>query len=450
MPLIIKDNKLIEVSSISDYSQTLKQESLLQRIPYVKLIRKHGNSIGCELGYIDRDGVHNDEDIKLGHVIVRSIYVSIKKDQYEFPNISFDSEFPDLSFDHNVYYHYTITFCICGRDDFCGLSEYTFKKTDCVIYKDNGEIKKNNKYAIEYFFTYIVPLINSDIDSGINPKQLNVDYYKQKYKDGNDNNFSYNKYPLSVDIYDVLDIVYSVQVEVDPIKESTIIARFENKEGKIYNLYTSALIGEIIETTVCKKEEENKIIYLCEPYKWSYKNKIPIYLKYDKESFKNFILKKLYIGILLNYDQEKADKGFRYAVSLNRIKNFDLDEYSSLILDFILGLRATLFEDGRTRVGRDDIGWEEEIVLLPIKPGFKPSLYFIELINSTLNINLEKQENNMCYYYRHESDHEYIAGSARRKDIGSFGHQRFCIHKLIKTIVPMLIKQEEKLKLIDL
>ena len=221
---------------------------------------------------------------------------------------------------------------------------------------------------------------------------------------------------------------------------------FENKKEKIYNLYISALIGAIIEATVCKKEEDNKIIYLCEPYK----NKIPIYLKYDKDSFKNFIQKKLYIGILLNYEQEKADEGFRHVVSLSRLKNFDLDEYSSLILDFILGLRATSFEDGQSRVGRDDIGWTEEVVLLPIKPGFKPSLYFIELINNTLNINLEKQENNMCYYYRYVSAHEYIEGYAKREDIGSFRHQRFCIHKLIKTIVPMLIKQEEKLKLIDL
>ena len=187
MPLIIKDNKLIEVSSISDYSQTLKQESLLQRIPYVKLIRKHGNSIGCELGYIDRDGVHNDEDIKLGHVIVDSINVSIEKDQ---------DYFLLKSFEYNVYYHYTITFCICGRNDYFGLSQYIFKKTDCVTY-NNGKIKKKNYHAIECFFTYIVPLINSDIDSGINPWQLNIDYYEQKYKDGSDNDYSYNKSPLS-------------------------------------------------------------------------------------------------------------------------------------------------------------------------------------------------------------------------------------------------------------
>ena len=73
----------------------------------------------------------------------------------------------------------------------------------------------------------------------------------------------------------------------------------------------------------------------------------------------------------------------------------------------------------------------------------------LELINSTLDVKLERQDENLCYYYRRKTKAEYIAGMAWRRDCGSYKLQRNYLHRLLKKIVPMISSRDDLDKLLE-
>ena len=422
--IIFNGTEAFEISSLLEIENFFVDHSIeSKRLPFVELRRSENNTIECDYGYISADGIRKDADtIRIGHVNVCLINVNEEKHE----------ENMWISDDYYIDYHYSIIFYI----DENGRERYTFSSTDRVIY-ENGKIKTKSNFAIISFFTYIIPLINSDIDAGIPLCQLNVDYYRQKYKDGDKVYDFYETDPFEINLYDTLDLIYSVKVEIvnrSPHVYSpddvTCYASFEGKKGVIYNIYVANLIGAIINASMSKYNEEiDKVKYKGKLYE------LPNYLKYDEESLRRYILRKLYVGILLNYDQKMATEGFHHADFIRDFKDIEQDESVRSLLNFILGIKATHYEDGESRVGRDDMGWEEITVLFPKEYGYKPSSTLLELINNTLGVKLEDQEDNLCYYSRYTTKAEYIAGSARRRDIGSFELQRYYMHKLMELVI---------------
>ena len=435
--ILFNGTEAIEISSLADINEVFRNHNIeSQQLPYVQLQRGNDGSLNCEIGYASIDGIHkkNEEDIQIGHVLISWIYVD--KEVHK-ENMWINKEY-------YIDYKYTIKIRLNHNYQ----ERYNFYSSDRMTYKNGAIISKSNNSIIT-FFTYIIPLINNAIDSGVPPSEINMEYYYQKFLDGDREYASYETNPYSISLNDALNLIYSLQVRMENCHDYsgddvTCYATFEGRKGVIYNVYIAHLFSSIINASISKQRGNNQnVIYSAKLYE------LPNYLKYDSESLRRYILRKLYVGILLNYEQDKAEEGFLHCGRLPDYKGVDQDEIVRSILNFILGIKATCFEDGQSRVGRDDYGWTEYTVLFPTEFGFKPSCYLLELINETLGVKLERQDDNLCYYHRYTTEAEYIAGSARRQDFGSYELQRNYLHRLLKKIVPMLSSEEDLNKLID-
>lgn len=436
--IVFNGTEAFEISSIANIEEEFRSHSIeSQQLPYVQLQRGTGESIYCEIGYVGIDGIPKKENgnICIGHVLISRIAVSQEKIHKEdILGFEIDNEY-------YIDYHYSIKIHL--NHSYQKICE--FYSTDRVIYENGAIISKSNNSIIS-FFTYIVPQINNAIDSGIPPSELNMEYYYQKYKDGGRET---SPYRISLDY--TLDLIYSLQVRIENSKphtysddDVTCYATFEGKKGIIYNVYIAHLFAKIIKASISKQCGDNQnVIYFAKFYE------LPNYLKYDVESLRRYILRKLYIGILLNYEQVKAEEGFCHCGNIRDCKDIEQNETIRSVLNFILGIKATCYEDGENRVGRDDRGWTEYTVLFPTEYGFVPSKFMLELINNTLNVKLKRQNENLCYCCRYRTEAEYIAGMAWRQDSGSYELQRNYLHRLLKKIVPMLSSRDDLDKLVE-
>lgn len=61
-------------------------------------------------------------------------------------------------------------------------------------------------------------------------------------------------------------------------------------------------------------------------------------------------------------------------------------------------MRIWDYYDGERRVGRDDLDYNELIVVIPVLTDYRLKEKMIELINSIFEIKLEYQEQNSRYY----------------------------------------------------
>lgn len=100
-------------------------------------------------------------------------------------------------------------------------------------------------------------------------------------------------------------------------------------------------------------------------------------------------------------------------------------------------MRATRWLHGSYRVGKDDIEWSVESVYFPAIE-FHPSGYLIKIINETLNIKLEFDDDNLCFSYIEASDSEYVPWFARNEDNGSFDFQNAVFVKLVNKLLPLI------------
>lgn len=429
--ILINNKNAIEVPSSIEVKKVFKDYNIVSNyVPFIELKRNKDNTLICEMGHLCMDGVRKEMDeIEIGHVVISCISVDEEKhDDYEW-----------ISGEYDIAYHYSI-YTLIKKEKSDDRILNIFNSTDRIYYKYDGRVEKDAS-SISFFFTYIVPLINDTIDSGIHPSCINYDYFHQKYLDRGKIYESYETTPFEFCFDDALNMIYSMQVQ---IKENIKITgldfscnvTFENKEGIIYNKYISDLIGTIIHAGIKKCVWKNNVIgYSGQIYN------LPKYFKYDSEALKRYLRRKLYIGLFLNYEQEKADEGFLYSKGIRNCRDLDDDIEMRLLLNFILDIKATCFINGEWRVGRDDVEWYEYTVLFPTEYGYVPSEFLLWLINDTLDTKLERNEKEFCYYYRYKTKPEYIAGGASRRDGGSHSYQRGCLHSLLKRIIPLLLKK---------
>lgn len=436
--IVFNGSEAIEIAKPSDVNSIFTNHSVKsERLPYVQLQRGKDRALDCELGFVDTNGIHkgDEEDIQIGHVIIS--WIDVEQEIHK-ENMWISDEY---------YIDYRYSFKIYLDSNY--QKRYEFYSTDRVTY-DNGTIKSKSNNSIISFFTYIIPLINNAIDSGISSSNLNMEYFYQKYSDGGREYASYETNPYSISLDDALNLVYSLNVRIENCKphaysddDVTCYATFDGKNGIIYNLYIAKLFSKIIHATISKQcGDNNNTVYSAKLHE------LPNYLKYDAESLRRYLLRKLYIGILLNYNQNDAEEGFCHCDRIQDCKEVEQGDKVRSILNFLLGMKATRFEDGENRVGRDDRGWTEFTVLFPTEFGFIPSQFFLGMINDTLDVKLERQDKNLCYYHRYTTEAEYIAGRARRREFCSFELQRNYLHSLLKKIVPLLSSEDDIDKLI--
>lgn len=422
--IIFNDTEAIEISSLGDMGIVFRTHHIEpQQLPYVQLRRLEGSSIKCEMGYVNNDGNLKEGDIKIGHVTIKEIAVDQEL---------FEDDFIEIVKEYYIDYHYTIRIYLDNDYN----KEYIFKSSDRVIY-ENKKIKTKSNKSIINLFTDIIPQINNTIDMMESKYDINMDFFCHKYSDGGKKYKSYEINPYSISLDDTLDLIYSLKIYKPELDAKALYGELEGKEGVLYNVYIAHLFSKIINADISHKQGNNQnTIYNVKI------SELPNGLKYDTESLRRYILKKLYIGVILNYEQEKAEEGVSHYGTINDCKDIEQDETIRSILNFILGIKVTCFSDGLYRAGREDKGWLEYTVLFPIEQGYAPPLFLLELINETLGVQLEKQEDNHCYYHRYETEHEYISGLAMRKDCGSYELQRDYLHKILKKVIPMLISKK--------
>ena len=201
--LLINNKEIIEISSPANISQIFTNYSIkAECIPYIQLKRNKDNSVFCELGEINSNGIHSEQyDIQIGYVIISWIEAKTEKNT----DWLFLEEEYTIRYDYSIHFHLnydTKNLYIHPTNEVLNCSDY-------VTYNEKGKIKKATNESIISFFKDFIPLINEDIDNGISPERLNIDYYKQKY-------LPHESSSLTISIDDILDIIYSIKVTIKP------------------------------------------------------------------------------------------------------------------------------------------------------------------------------------------------------------------------------------------
>ena len=156
--------------------------------------------------------------------------------------------------------------------------------------------------------------------------------------------------------------------------------------------------------------------------------------------------KKLCIYNLL-YNYNVSDDILLRFLSLNEIDKFEKsNQYSKypfsykqkldLFFDFVYSIKTEGRVEGFYRVGRDDKEKTTERVSFELN-GFTPSEYFINEINSVLNIELKKEGNNTLSWFYEEM--EAVAGLAQSYDY-TLSYQKKNVFKLEKFLIGKILK----------
>lgn len=435
--IIINSSKVIEITS----SKIIKKDmdSLFcnsEELPAIDFgIRNDGAY--CGLKYINKDGTERKTSyIQIGHVYLKYIFI-MKREYDEKTRFSESNKVTS--------YFLSVVFYLDGVKDCL----YEIHSSEFTTLKEIGK-----REQIVSLFSFIIPLINFDIDNGIPATDLNIYFYEQKYKDKGKEYASYETNPYYMSIDDALNIIYKAKVKIIHEKpnwystdDMSCYASLESEVGIIYNKYFAELIGAIIHAEIKKEYRlppRENVTYLTSAIM-----ELPTYVKYDVESLRRYVLRELYVGVLLNCKQEKLNTGFKHSAKIKDCKRLCYDIKIVSLLNFVLGLKATCYKDGKTRVGRDDEGWMEYTILFPIEFGYCPTKYLIGIINEVLNVKLEKQDDNLCYYYRYTTEPENIGYFEYREEYWSDDYQRKCLHLILKKIVPMLYIEKGREALLE-
>lgn len=380
-------------------------------IPYVK----EKDWVNCEIGYYNiREKEVHLNNIEVGNIIIENI--KIRKESIQHKSFGYRYGRDDLE----LIYDYEISIIVLSKDKQSSIKRKLYSRDK--IRKESSTIIEKKVSTILCLFRNTIPLINKYISQSLPIEYININYLQKTLPDKNcyyiDKNREYC-------LFDAMDILYSMEID----REKKII-RFGKGKDLLINYYIIKLINYTLSINLIY-DESTKTIY--------------------SEIEENLLLKTneeiacvLYLNIIKNFDKEIANQFYlmevpkeetnnRYPIDKKEIINPDktlLDSY-----EFISTLEAYHFIDGITRVGRDDVEWTEKSFIFHAKNGFKPDIELIRGINKILEIELKlsepyKKSEEDIYSYRIVYDRDYIAGLARKEDLGSEELRKKSFYKL--------------------
>lgn len=380
-------------------------------IPYVK----EKDWVNCEIGYYNiREKEVHLNNIEVGNIIIENI--KIRKESIQHKSFGYRYGRDDLE----LIYDYEISIIVLSKDKQSSIKRKLYSRDK--IRKESSTIIEKKVSTILCLFRNTIPLINKYISQSLPIEYININYLQKTLPDKNcyyiDKNREYC-------LFDAMDILYSMEID----REKKII-RFGKGKDLLINYYIIKLINYTLSINLIY-DESTKTIY--------------------SEIEENLLLKTneeiacvLYLNIIKNFDKEIANQFYlmevpkeetnnRYPIDKKEIINPDktlLDSY-----EFISTLEAYHFIDGITRVGRDDVEWTEKSFIFHAKDGFKPDIELIRGINKILEIELKlsepyKKSEEDIYSYRIVYDRDYIAGLARKEDLGSEELRKKSFYKL--------------------
>lgn len=406
---------LINGKEVFSYTEKDEIPDLKEKVlPAVQLLIVNKNYV-CQIGYYNIEQKSFEENcIQVGRVHIDNVSVSV-------------SPFKPLYYQKDKlaqYYRYNISVTLLDEQGNKACSQYgshTFHGVDKVE-RNSSTISKEFCQTFSVLFSKIIPEINEVLEKGIAPQNVNFDYFDLIFKEL-DRVVVKNEY-VKFKLYwddpvitkeEILHLIYSLCIEEEKPRDHVYEQDdhiYNIKSSRIKELPANAYVEDLIGFPVHADSVHGFNDYFT----------YPKYAQYDSEALKRSLIKELYYIVFTHYDDEKAQLGFKVTFHNQRHENFACntkfihftaeEEY---LLNFILDMRVGVFEDGQTRVGRDDYSWTETSYIFSYEHGYKPSQDIIDTINHTLDIKLKDEQENLRWFYQCKTEAETIPWACTRR-----------------------------------
>ena len=422
--LLVDDNKVIAIKGFENNAQSFFLK--LSNVPYIRVINKSApkkesfdnfllgtkieipsfvdgknfRKIDIELGYYDTQNFKlQPSAIKIGHITIENI------DYWEYDNLDGEKA-------------YCYEFHLKGED------EGTFD------YEHDGSIK--------VFFESVLPKINERLKLGVNFSDVNMHFFKECLL-----NWDWDIHHRYFSPYDsILDMVYNCKLKKIEKKHSYWWTEcgiaIELESSFMFNPYVfwllSSTISEIKFVTKGKRRYYTGVV-----------KSLPKYIEEELElgdsihiDYRNHVELRILASIILNYNEEYCKHGWENLSPIWEstelvIPKIDSNLYSHYCV--FKGLKHFSYVDGQTRVGKDDVEWDEDTYAIPVIKGFKISNDILFAISEKLLLNFTYQEDNMRYYCYVKGESDYIPGLAQRR--GGEACNKTLVSQILKLMLTM-------------
>ena len=427
--ILINEKEVLSYSKIGEFPN-LDGKTL----PAIQLLIDDKKYV-CKIGYYDiSQKLFEEKNIQVGSVLIDKISVSVSP----FRQLHYQKE--KLA----QYYYYDVSITLIDKNGEKADSRYgchTFHGVDKVE-KSGSTVSKEFCQTFSILFSKIIPEINEVIEEGIAPQNINFDYFDLIFKEL-DRVVVKNEY-IKFKLYwkepiitkrDILHLIYTLDIEEEKPRDHVYEEEdhiFNIKSFKIKDLPANAYVEDLIGFPI----HVNSI------HGFDGHHIYPKYAQYNSDTLKRALIKELYYSVITLYDDKKAQLGFKVTFHNQRHDNFacktkhiSFTAEEEYLLNFILDMRVGVFEDGQTRVGRDDYSWTETSYIFSYEHGYKPSQDIIDTINHTLNIKLQDEEENLRWFYLYKSKAETIPDACTRRGRMDDSSREPFLNKLIEIFI---------------
>lgn len=291
--LVVLPEGIINISKASDFLDELRNNSLNNgEYPYIQIIIGEDYNHKCIMGYINQDGLTRKHDeIWIEHVCIKGITIKYESNKDEVES-AFATFYDDSYW---VKYQYSITIKL-------GSIEHTFVCEDKMVFTTNKEKNNNVKLIrrygnhIIYLLSTIIPRINELVDKGIKEWNINFEFLDYLLK-----NESKEKNPFKISKDDAIRLVYRLELTNDnqnysftDDKLTYYVKARPRCSANMLNYYLANLVGSIINAVHIKDTKDDEVTYI-----WRLENP-STYLKLNPQALKDYLMRKLIMGIFFS------------------------------------------------------------------------------------------------------------------------------------------------------
>lgn len=428
------------------------KDSKQNLIPYVSLpdFSEDGVWENCNIGYIDVDSMElTTSEVVVNNIKINKIEVCKKDGVGDFKTR--DGNYPDIGY-IEYFYNIDISFSniLNKSTSKSNYISYVFQSYD-IIWKflDKNERKKYSRtmrYLFvefpeiirnylegnevdHYFYERPLSLLNFDLlQKGWPNKEM---YNSQIFSCGTaSHNYLFDRNDhsnLPYTLENAILTLLSIQVEK---KEEEIMIRFGNGDFIYLNIYFESFF-EFVFNQKLFYDKNNRTAYC------SFKGNIPFNLSSNDDIaayiacsmhlylYKYFDLEASRQLCMVNIPQELKEYS-EISIFLNKYEKIDIEEDFYDIYRFMYCCEIEHKQHGTYRVGKDDMETQYKYYEFRPRKGHIMSKKFIDKIDLLLQTKLKYEEEETGwhsyperYNYCNTYFHDYVAGSAESRDLGS-------------------------------
>lgn len=282
---------------------------------------------------------------------------------------------------------------------------------------------------LKYFFKYTVKELNKDLKNGEDISNINIYSYLEITEYGWElDRFSYSENGLMRGLYDLVSMILNFECDTyDALNNKGYFRvaglHLKMKSDFTYNPYVKWLLAKYFSNI------DFHIIdfYLRETKKMWVANCNLLDIEWLREEIelgggikdyiKNKIVIKPLVNIIMNFNKNFYLQGFKRNAPIwedGNYKEIEINEEFLYFFNFILKMRHWSYEDGSSRVGRDDSFWNEDTYIIPVETGFLVPEKLLQDINQELDLSFKYHQDENRYFCRINSNFHYGGGAASR------------------------------------